>query len=119
MQAALKQSATHKGIHRFGMQLGTLPGSRWMFAKGGMIVKSVEVKPLRRLTAQNRRHRLGGRGLRFLPDTEGLTLARRLILDRYCNDSFRVALIAFFNVNQLRLLPTSNFLSLQAAPSLG
>jgi hypothetical protein len=34
VQAALRQSATHKGIHRFSMQIGTLPGSRWMFAKG-------------------------------------------------------------------------------------
>ena len=45
MQAALKQIATHKGIHRFGMQIGTLPGSRWMFAKGVCNVKSVQVKP--------------------------------------------------------------------------
>ena len=46
VQAALKESAAHKGIHRSSMQIGTLPRSRRMFAKGGRIVKSLEVKRL-------------------------------------------------------------------------
>lgn len=80
---------------------------------------AVEVEPLHRLTAENRRRRLGRRGLRFLPDPKGPALTRRLIPDSYCNDSFRVALIGLLNANQLSLLPTPNFLSLQAVPGFG
>ena len=114
MQAALKQNATHTGIHRFGMQIGTLPGSRWMVAKGVRIVKSVAVKgvanhrprqfrdaqlALASVNCPGRRHRLGSTGLRFLPDTKGPTLARSLIPNGYCDNSFRIALIGLFNAD--------------------